>query len=70
MTKELTLELLAELEREIFSRPPVPDLEPGDYVEYVNDDPETQMVQFCRKNGTVFMVMPVEVYRQLSELGK
>jgi hypothetical protein len=36
--------------------------EEGDYVELVNEDDEQGPVQFCRKGGQPFLLMPRSVY--------
>lgn len=41
--------------------------EKGDYAELVNEDDEEGLVQICRKNGSVLMVMPIEVWKELRE---
>ncbi len=42
--------------------------EEGDYSELVNEDDEEGLVQICRKNGAVLMVMPIEVWKELREM--
>jgi hypothetical protein len=40
---------------------------PGDYCEYVDEDDEEGLVQFCRKNGNVFLVMSSREYDMYTE---
>lgn len=35
----------------------------GDYVEFIDEEDPNSAVQFCRKNGTVFMIMPYADYK-------
>ena len=49
---------------------PFPLSRPGDYCEYVDENDEKGLVQFCRRNGAVFLVMSSSEYDMYKEHAK